>query len=60
MYFILLNTTITNSSDGGAGECSLLVRSDICWSLVQIRLGGMWCFFVKMLAVLLIIELNNV
>ena len=44
MYFILLNTTITNSSDGGAGECSLLVRTDISRSLVQIRLGGMWYY----------------
>ena len=35
---------MTDSTVGRAGDCSLIVRSDISRSLVQIRLGGMWYF----------------
>ena len=47
VFFIILYRTTTDSSVGTAGDCSLLVRSDISRSLVQIRLGGMWCFLLK-------------
>ena len=58
VFFIILYRTIIDSSGGKAGECSLLVRSDICWSLVQP--GAVECgVFHKILAVLLLIVLNN-
>ena len=40
VFFIILYRTTTDSSVGRPGDCSLVVRSDISRSLVQIRLDG--------------------
>ena len=47
VFFIILYTSTADSSGGSAGDCSLLIRSDISRSLVQIRLGGMWYILLK-------------
>ena len=42
VFFIILYKSTADSSGGSAGDCSLLIRSDISRSLDQIGLGGMW------------------